>query len=62
MYLNELGRVPTCSSEESESWTRPHGQAVQLSFSELKVHFGVPLTEAAAILGVQRQDLVRSCR
>jgi hypothetical protein len=37
-------------------------QGLQLSFAELKAHFGVPLTEAAARLGVQRQDLVRSCR
>ena len=37
-------------------------QAMQLSLAELKAVFGVPLTEAAARLGVQRQDLVRSCR
>ena len=37
-------------------------QALQLSLADLKDVFGVPLTEAAARLGVQRQDLVRSCR
>ncbi len=37
-------------------------QALQLSLTDLRALFGVPLTEAAARLGVQRQDLVRSCR
>ena len=37
-------------------------QALQLSLAELRALFGVPLTVAAARLGVQRQDLVRSRR
>lgn len=37
-------------------------QAMELPFDKVKEQFGVSLSQAAARLGVQRQDLVRSCR
>ncbi|CAL8467392.1 g6929 [Coccomyxa elongata] len=53
-------RTPLADSGEDSG--ESSGRAVELPFDKVKEQFGVSLTEAAARLGVHRQDLVRSCR